>query len=541
MDELLRQSKNIPQLVPANRQLPMMNNIQQGQGNYNVGNIFNSSAPANPIPQPLTKQDTGIDPVDDAEIETDTFKNVNIDSVLHNGVSNLPPPVPRHRASSIATAYNDSPSPSPPITLNNQFSQSAPPPPPLPPKVRVESMGTNGSQHPFSNSSSTGPAPHSPLPQNHTGPGLAALVPTPTGPIAGKSNTGSNGNSIFGPFNQNGGNQQSTPGLHPNSIFDASQQSNSSTGIGGHLSQTNSPSFGLSPQPTGPMNSSSFSTGPQPLRPFPTGGPTTNEQQPPPPPASRLPFNNYLQPAATGSTKPSSPSLAQFESIFQQNTANTQSGTQAQDNGPTQVQFNSYTQNAFGQHVQQHVPQQQQQQQPLQQQHTQFQHAPLFPTTTGGSLPPQNAQPLNNYPQPPPRRSVSGGNAQTTPLQSNMTGMNMGGQNQFLMPNATGFGGSLHNGPPPASNGPVMSNGILAPPPPPSRRRQMSASIGSPNSNSQFQPIHSSSASNLHAPQTQQTGMLQQQFTGHQPMYSTPTGSNSVPNLTNGMQNLGFR
>ena len=155
---------------------------------------------------------------------------------------------------------------------------------------------------------------------------------------------------------------------------------------------------------------------------------------------------------------------------------------------------------------------------------------------------------MNGIPPPPPRRSVSSGTP-ITPLQSTATGNQMMANNGFRRMNIQ----SQPTGGPALSQLPTMNNGVLAPPPPPSRRRlQPSLTGGTPP----LGPGHfqSSSATNLpstyqpqmQAPQLQQPGgqqmaPLQGQYTGHQVMYSSPTGSNSVPNLlSNEMANLNF-
>lgn len=547
MEELLRQSNSMPQLVPANRQLPMQSFQQPGQANYNVGSVFNSSALSNPPMQPLVSQDTGTDPVDDADIETDTFKNVNIDSVLHNGVSNVPPPIPRHRASSLLSAYDDSPSPSPPVNMNNQFAQA--PAPPLPPKVRVEAV--NGSVGPYSsgtfaNGSPNGSVPHSPLPQHPTGPTLAALVPTPTGPVIGRSNSSTN---IFGSMNNQMSNNIQQNSIHNNSSNTSQNHGNTNhnnlNGAAAFGTNQGQPptSFGLSPQPTGLMNHSPYGLSPQPTGPINNGGVSGTE--PPPVPPARNAFGQFLQPNNTGrgAGNSPSPSLSQFESIFQKPTAGVhQAGVhQAQQmqqghsmspmNGSnTQLPNTTFDHRgglptlAFG--------------------HTQESQQHLFPVATGGGMPMTNNNPsFQNIPPPPPRRAVSGGSGPAGPLQSNPTGINnMTGQ-QFLSPNATGMrtasAGSVTSNSSMTSNGPVMNNGMLAPPPPPSRRRLLSLSTGGQNP-MPFQQMHSSSASNLPT-NVGPPGGFQQQFPGHQPLYSTPAASNSVPNLSNSMQNLGLR
>lgn len=521
MDELLRQRKSMPQLVPSNRAI---NSPFAPQGNYNVGNLFNTS---NPPLQPLTAQDTGTDPIDDADIETDTFKNVNIDSILHNGVSNLPPPIPKHRAS-FASMNNDSPSPSPPITGFNHFSQvppaipttsepsSAPPrPPPLPPKVRV-SEPSNGPSYQNGYMQNSNTVTHSPLPLHaNTGPSIAALVPTPTGPVLGKNTQ----NNIFGSINPNQppvpspngfpfGNttnpgNQGRSDLSPNAFGLSPQPTGpaSPRPTFGVSPQPTGPmnSFGISPQPTGPMNS--YGVSPQPTGPMNSFGVSpqpTGMTQPPPVPAPRTTFGTsaadsaFLSPSVGNSP---SPSLAQFGSLFQ--------GPGSQSHSPLSSNLNLPA-TSYDQRQQIGSPA--------------FQDMQAFPQPFN-QVQAANNPAFQSIPPPPPRRSVSGGS--TSSLQSIPTG------NQFGIPANGGRAASL-------SSGPVMSNGLLAPPPPPARRRLLSAS----NVNPSTTPLYSSSASNLPGSMGP-PGTLQNQFTGQQPLYSTPTGSNSVPNLlTNGMQNF---
>lgn len=504
MEELLRQRKSMPQLVPSNRSMSSF----FPQGNYDVGNVFNTS---NPPLQPLVSQDTGVDPVDDADIETDTFKNVNIDSVLHNGVSNLPPPIPRHRASSFASAYNESPSPSPPVMGSNQYSQDvlmfppssdsgipSPRPPPLPPKIRGPEIinASNGSAYGNGSFTSTerqhiNPVP-SPLPQHNTGPSLTALVPTPTGPVLGKNIAPGAGNNVYGLNNPNQtplNNSQSGPIFNatPNQVR-ADMSRNAPFGLNPQLTgPLNGKSFGISPQPTGLQNPPRFGISPQP----------TGTNPPPVPPLRNTPVifnqngihNAYLHPGNSPS-----PSLAQFGSIFQA------PGVQTHQQNPNPV-------------VPVHGFAQQQQTGS----HTFFpsHDSHGYTAPVGHVSTPGNATFLN-IPPPPPRRSVSGG---ATPLNPQNTG------HQLFTGNDTSWSSG--------GGGPIMANGMLAPPPPPSRRRLLSVSAGSPN------PVfHSSSASNLPA-NMGQPGILQNQYTGHQPLYATPSGSNSVPNLlSNGMGNL---
>ena len=460
MEELLRQQRSMPQLVPANRQIPVAPSYPTS--NYNVGGVFNV--------KPLVPQDTGTDPVDDVNIETDTFKNVNIDSVLHNGVSNLPPPIPQHRASVFA---EDNHTPSPPPQSYPSYQQQqhqfgsgsveqSHQPPPLPPKVRE-------------------PEQFKPLAPSHTGPvSLPALVPTPTGPIMGNNgnhnnssnnNGNNNGMNVFPPLNGSGNNSAF---LKP----PVQQQG-----------------FSLSPQSTG---------------------------HPPPVPPTRPSYGDSFQ---NGNI--SSPSLAQFESIFHthQQTGNGQTHPPPPPPPPQQQpqQYNFSGAQAF-------LPE------------------PPFTATSQAYQGGYQVPGMNGIPPPPPRRSVSSGTP-ITPLQSTATGNQMMANNGFRRMNIQ----SQPTGGPALSQLPTMNNGVLAPPPPPSRRRlQPSLTGGTPP----LGPGHfqSSSATNLpstyqpqmQAPQLQQPGgqqmaPLQGQYTGHQVMYSSPTGSNSVPNLlSNEMANLNF-
>ena len=491
LEELMRQRQSMPQLVPSNRVI----SSQHPQGNYNVGNVFNTTGPISgdqPQLQPLTSQDTGIDPVDDADIETDTFKNVNIDSVLYHGVSNLPPPIPKHRAGSIFTLSYDSPSPSPPITGFNQYTQvpSSGPPvnntasvpsraPPLPPKVRV-SDASNGSftnnERPSMSSTTLSPLPvHTTGPTlpalvpTPTGPTLPALVPTPTGPVLGKQNA-------FAPLNP-------PQNLH--------SPVNGSSGFSIPHDIAHSPvPFGLSPQATG----------------------SSNPPPPPPPPALRsnsMAYGQTLgQPTFShqgGSNSPS-PSLAAFESIFHAPSSQPQSQHLSISGPAPNLPQHSFDQRHQSTGSSSFMP------------HSQETH--MFPPPPSQT---SSSSSIQNIPPPPPRRSVSGGPSLSIP--STATGNQPLGMNGMRRTSGPG--------------GPTMTNGMLAPPPPPpSRRRLLSASAGSPNTfNGQF---HSSSATNLPTSMGEPVG-LQSQFTGHQILYTTPTASNSVPNLlTNGMQNLGL-
>lgn len=453
MEELLRQQRSMPKLVPANRQMPMAPSYPQG--NYNVGGVFNL--------QPLVPQDTGTDPVDDVNIETDTFKNVNIDSVLHNGVSNLPPPIPQHRGSVFAEdSHKSSPPPSnypiyqQPSQQQQHFgNSSAEPhqPPPLPPKVRE-------------------PEQFKPLAPSHTGPvSMPSLVPTPTGPVM--SNGNSNSPNVFAPL---------TSGNNNNAFLQSPAQQKP---------------FTLSPQPTG---------------------------HPPVPPARPT----YADSFQNGNV--SSPSLAQFESIF--HTPQLQS--QQTQNGQQQP----------SRHMS--LPQQQVQQYNFSGAQA-FMPEPPFTPISQGYQSTFQAPSMGSVPPPPPRRSVSSGGP-IAPLQSAAPDNQIMGGNGLRRMNVPS---QLTGGPAP-SQVPTMSNGILAPPPPPSRRRlQPSLTGGTPP----LGPGHfqSSSATNLPStshqqmqgpqlpPHGGQMAPLQGQYTGHQMMYSMPTGSNSVPNLlSNDMANLNF-
>lgn len=223
MEELLRQTRNMPKLIPTNAPAGA-SIIHSGVGNYDVGDVFkiNGNINGNFSPQrPLVPQDTGTDANEEVEIDSH-FKNVNIESILYHGVSNLPTAPPaghpgyQNYAQSLM-AGNDSPSPSPPINNSNINGQI---PPPLPPKVRTastagidvhslssyqmngNSAGQNSSNTPSTTSAyqqplmpnATGPvnalsamptgtqAPLQPLQPTATGP-LQSLQPTPTGPV----------------------------------------------------------------------------------------------------------------------------------------------------------------------------------------------------------------------------------------------------------------------------------------------------------------------------------------------------------------------
>lgn len=95
---------------------------------------------------------------EDVEIDTSAFQNVNIDSVLHHGVSNVPPPEAAFR-------FHPSNSPSPQPEMQQQQTQAygppptsdtgnkPPPPPPPPPSRRAgTSIGQSPSPIPQSQS-----------------------------------------------------------------------------------------------------------------------------------------------------------------------------------------------------------------------------------------------------------------------------------------------------------------------------------------------------------------------------------------------------
>lgn len=102
---------------------------------------------------------------EDVEIDTSAFQNVNIDSVLHHGVSNVPPP-----EASFRFHPSNSPSPQPEAQQTQGFVQPThnadnkpPPPPPPPPSRRA--------------GSSIGQSP-SPIPQSQSMQNLPQFTPT---------------------------------------------------------------------------------------------------------------------------------------------------------------------------------------------------------------------------------------------------------------------------------------------------------------------------------------------------------------------------
>lgn len=187
MEELLRQSKNniqklIPHNVLSNNHLIPTSTIPGFHPNYNVGSLFkvhaNGVPPPPPPPRaPLVAQDTGTDPNEEVEIDNTHFKNVQIESVLHNGASNLPPPGSLNPPQNMSYNWNNDSTSS----LNNINDI----PPPLPPKIRATNS-SNAEAHTMNSYSQ-----HSNSRSNCNT--LSSLVPSPTGPLSnvGSTQTGS--------------------------------------------------------------------------------------------------------------------------------------------------------------------------------------------------------------------------------------------------------------------------------------------------------------------------------------------------------------